>query len=133
MVHTCPVEVRFSDLDPYDHVNHAKYVEYCEMGRVAALSSVGISLDELKREGIQLVIAGIELTFHAPARLDDRLVVRSWMTDMGHASAIWHQEILCGERRIVTAVVRSAVCNAQGRPVRAPERLRLALDHLRAG
>ena len=33
MVHRFDVDVRWSDLDPYRHVNHATYLAYCDCKR----------------------------------------------------------------------------------------------------
>ena len=49
--HVTEHRVRFHELDPYDHVNHAMYVTYFEIGRVDALDAIGLGLDVMKAEG----------------------------------------------------------------------------------
>ena len=43
MAHRYPIKVRFYELDPYNHLNHASYVQYFEVGRVELLESIGIA------------------------------------------------------------------------------------------
>ena len=47
MTHRTSVSVRFAELDPYNHVNHAVYVTYFEVARTVALTSVGMALGTL--------------------------------------------------------------------------------------
>jgi len=44
MAHRYPIKVRFYELDPYNHLNHASYVQYFEVGRVELLESIGFGL-----------------------------------------------------------------------------------------
>ena len=41
MSHVATINVRFYELDPYNHVNHSVYVQYCEVARVEWLTDVG--------------------------------------------------------------------------------------------
>ena len=65
--HTTSLRVRFHELDPYDHVNHAMYVTYFEVGRVDALDAVELGLDRLKTEGYQFVVTKIDVRFRRAA------------------------------------------------------------------
>jgi acyl-CoA thioester hydrolase len=74
-MHTTDVKVRFGELDPYGHVNHAVYLSYLEAARVEALSAVGFGLDRLQREGLHVVVVDLRVRFHRPAVLGDTLTV----------------------------------------------------------
>jgi len=54
MSHRIPIKVRFYELDPYNHLNHATYVQYFEVGRVELLESIGSGLTTLQEQGIQI-------------------------------------------------------------------------------
>ena len=62
------LKVRHYEADAYEHVNHANYVHYLEVGRLEALESLGISLQEMRRQGYLIVARDLSVRFHAPAR-----------------------------------------------------------------
>lgn len=125
------LDVRFSELDPYGHVNHAVYLNYFEMGRIDALRAAGFSLAWLQEEGFHLLVVDVGVAFRAPAMLDDRLTVRSALSELRSASARWEQRILRGDEELASATVRTAITDRRGRPCRAPRGLREALQTLR--
>lgn len=110
--------VRFHELDPYDHVNHAMYVTYFEIGRVEALVDVDLGLDVLKNEGFQFVVTKVEVRFRAAATAGDDLVISTAVAKFARASTVWQQEIRRGEDLIATAEVTVAVTDRTGKPVR---------------
>ncbi|QBI20063.1 acyl-CoA thioesterase [Egibacter rhizosphaerae] len=130
-MHATELDVRFSDLDPYGHVNHAVYLTYCEIGRVAALEAVGMPLDRMQRDGFHVPIVEVLVRFEQPAVLGDRLTVTSVLTELRAASARWEQTISRGARTLATAWVRNAITDSDGRPCRGPAGLAEALDALR--
>lgn len=68
-VHT--LQVRFRDLDAYNHVNNAVYLTYFEEARIAFITAIGMrGLFSPERS---TVIAHAEIDYRAPAQLGDRL------------------------------------------------------------
>jgi len=112
--------VRFHELDPYDHVNHAMYVTYFEIGRVDALDAVDLGLDALKTKGYQFVVTAIEVRFRKAATAGEDLVILTGVGSFARASTTWHQEIRRGSDLIATAEVTVAVTDRSGRPIRPP-------------
>jgi acyl-CoA thioester hydrolase len=67
------------------------------------------------------VVRAMTLEFHAPARLDDQLLVSVSLLECGGASLHLAQRIECGPRLLVTAEVRIAALRASRfRPCRIP-------------
>jgi len=140
------LRVRFAELDPYRHVNHAVYVTYFEVGRVEALGDAGIDLARLQDEGWQLVLADLTVRYRRPAVADDRLVVESGLVEIGAATTRWRQRLLRsltagrpnggggasvdGEELLCTADVRTGVTDDRGRPRRIPTPMSAALRRL---
>lgn len=120
MTHRTPLGVRFSEVDPYQHVNHAVYVVYFEEGRTRALASVGLALEDLAAQGQQIVIVDLALRYRAPARLGDELVVETAVGEVRGASARFLQRVLRDDRVLVEADVRGALTDGAGRPIRLP-------------
>lgn len=128
--HVTEHRVRFHELDPYDHVNHAMYVTYFEVGRVEALESIGLGVDTMKSQGFHFVITQLTVRFRRAARSGDRLAIRTTVSEFARVSTVWTQEVRrlrdeqdeVGEL-IATANVRVAVTDTSGKPTRPPETL----------
>ena len=110
--------VRFHELDPYDHVNHAMYVTYFEIGRVDALDELGIGLDVLKAQGFQFVVTRIDVRFKKAATAGDDLGIETGVAKFARAFTIWGQNIRRGDDLIATAEVTVGVTDREGKPVR---------------
>jgi acyl-CoA thioester hydrolase len=117
------LKVRHYEVDGYGHVNHANYVHYLETARVEALEALGLSLDEMRRQGYLIVAAELAVRYHAAARAGDTLEVASRIREIRGARSVWVQEIreATRQRLLVTAEVVGAFMTEDGRPVRAPK------------
>ncbi|HEX9856166.1 MAG TPA: thioesterase family protein [Acidimicrobiia bacterium] len=121
------MRVRFYELDPYNHVNHAAYIQYFEVGRIDLLEAVGWGLNRLHGLGYHLVVTGLETRFLASARAHDEVVVETEVGEIRRASSTWRQRILRSDEVIAKQVVTAAVTDLDGRPTRFPEGLAEAL------
>lgn len=125
------INVRFYELDPYGHVNHAVYLNYFEVARIELLDSIGFGLSRLRDMGFHLLVVDAHVRYHAPAVDGDRLTVASELVELRRASARWHQRLTRGDELVATNEVRSAITDAGGRPTRPPAVLAEALQTLR--
>ncbi len=147
MAHLTTIDVRFAELDPYEHVNHAVYATYLEVGRTEALVACDVPLHRLAEAGYQLVVTRLDMTFHAPAVAGDRLTVATSVAKLRRASGTWRQQIhRCGDHAtgggdgavddrvdgdlLITGLITAAVTDSDGRPTRPPDWLFPALDPL---
>ncbi len=128
------VKVRHYEADGYGHVNHASYVHYLETARIEALEAVGLSLQDMRRQGILGVAAELSVKYHSPAGAGEALEIVTHVREMRGARTVWIQEIreATSRRLVVTAEVTGAFLTDTGRPVRAPAafRERLATLHV---
>jgi acyl-CoA thioester hydrolase len=129
--HTTELSVRFAELDPYGHVNHAVYATYFEVGRSEALESVGLPLHALTEQGYQFVVTELAIRFRRAVGAGDRLVVETVVADVGRASSRWSQRLLRQGELMATAEVRVGVTDRAGRPTRPPADLSDRLRPLR--
>lgn len=118
--HTTTVVVRFADLDPYDHVNHARYFTYFESGRIELLEEMGFGMDVMKKQGFQIVLVEVTARFHKPAVLHDRLVIETTVEEVGRATTRWRQQARRGDEVIASLDVKAAFTDSGGAPVRTP-------------
>jgi len=81
-VHT--LQVRFRDLDAYNHVNNAVYLTYFEEARIAFITAIGMrSLFSPERS---TVIAHAEVDYRAPAQLGDQLDIEVTVGEVRNTS-----------------------------------------------
>jgi acyl-CoA thioester hydrolase len=82
-MYSTPIELRFSDLDAYGHVNSAVYFTYLETARVKLFHDFFKGASE---QGIFTVVARAECDFKIPIMLYDEVIVTLWMAKTGKTS-----------------------------------------------
>ncbi len=132
MAHRYELDVRFYELDPYNHVNHSVYFQYFETARFALLADAGWSLHAMQEDGMVWVVVSLESKFLKPALGGDHLVIETEISDISRVTSTWRQRILRGEDVLVRQEVVGAITDLNGRPLRHPEAIKNALAPYRA-
>jgi acyl-CoA thioester hydrolase len=131
-MHRTTIAVRWAELDPYHHVNHATYLSYFEHARIVALDDIGWDMVTLERAGFRVVVVRVDVRFRAPATGGDRLEVVSAVTRVGASASTWDQRLVRDDETLVEATIEAACTDLAGRPMRMPEGLRTSLASLQA-
>jgi YbgC/YbaW family acyl-CoA thioester hydrolase len=131
--HHMRLQVRWSDLDPYGHVNHAAYLTFLEQARIAALEDIGWGMAAIAAAGFRVVVARAELTYRRPAVAGDELEIASAILELRPASSVWRQEVGRRGEVLVEARVTGACTDLEGRPRRVPAAFQEALRRLQPG
>ena len=128
-IHTLPVRVYYEDTDFSGFVYHASYLRFMERGRTELLRGLAGDQSDLHRDaaGLHFVVRRMAIDYVRPARMDDLLEVRTWTATMKGASMHLAQEVRRGDEVLVKAEVVVA-CVRDGRAIRLPDSLRLALS-----
>ncbi|MGD8279263.1 MAG: thioesterase family protein [Gemmatimonadota bacterium] len=71
------VRVRYAETDQMGVAYHTNYLVWCEIGRTEYMRERGLPYAELERQGVFLAVADAQIRFTAPARYDDRVLVRT--------------------------------------------------------
>ncbi len=88
-----PIRVYYEDTDAGGVVFYANYLKFFERARTEWLRSAGVSQERVTSEtGLIFVVRHTAVDYLAPARLDDRLVVRSRLVRLGRVSVQFFQE-----------------------------------------
>ncbi|MDH4117319.1 MAG: acyl-CoA thioesterase [Acidimicrobiia bacterium] len=119
--HETEIIVRFGDLDPYNHVNHARYLTFFESARIEALDEMGFGMNAMAAAGYQIVLVDLHAEFHVPAGLHDRLRIDTEVIEVKRATSRWRQTAWRGDEKVVSLEVKAAFVGMEGRPVRAPD------------
>ena len=81
--------IRFSDLDPYDHVSTANYATYFVDHRMAGLAkNLGWDLARLRTLPFMMWVRRLEIDFLRPARGDQDISITSFVRDFSGSDAI---------------------------------------------
>ena len=74
---SCDIEirVRYAETDRMGYVHHSRYAVFLEMGRTELLRQAGVSYRDMEDAGVFFVVARLSVSFKAPARYDDVLVL----------------------------------------------------------
>lgn len=124
------IKVRWSELDPYHHVNHAVYLTYLESARIEALDEMGFGMDRLREEACQIVVTEMSLRFLRSAVGGDMLDIETEVVEVRRASTRWRQTIQKEGEVFVTAELVGAITDLAGKPRRLPEAFGEALASL---
>jgi acyl-CoA thioester hydrolase len=122
--------VRYAETDKMQVVYHANYLVWCEIGRTDLIRRLGASYAEVEKLGISLAVVDATIRYHAAARYDDMIRVRTVLLDARSRSVTFKYTIENAETglRLVTAQTTLASVNPQGKLVSMPEQLRKSLE-----
>ncbi|WP_440765462.1 acyl-CoA thioesterase [Natronorubrum sp. DTA7] len=122
---TVSVPVRYRDLDPLNHVNHAVYASYLEIERTDYLEEVvGIAA-----ENISFVIANLEIDYRRPIVKGDDPTVSLRVARLGDSSCTMKYEISVGDEVAATAETTIVHIDSESkRPSPLPDEIREPIE-----
>jgi len=128
--HPLAVRVYWEDTDAGGVVYYANYLKFMERARTEWLRALGVHQEALRaQEGVQFVVADMQVRYLAPAKLDDLLTVTVSVAEQGRASMLLEQRVWRGDTLLAQGVVRVGCVDAQ---TLAPKRMPVSvLDAIR--
>lgn len=126
---TTEVRVRYPEVDRMGVVHHRVHFVWFEIGRTEWMRQAGLPYSRVESEGIYLPVVAAACSYHAPARYDEILNVRTTLRGMTAARATFEYRIERGADGALLAAgsTTHAAIDATGRPRRLPESLRRLL------
>ncbi|MDD5285013.1 MAG: thioesterase family protein [Desulfuromonadaceae bacterium] len=117
------IELRFSDLDAYGHVNSAVYFTYLETARVKLFNDF---FREVSQHGIFTLVARAECEFKIPITLYDEVIVTLWMSKTGRSSFDLEYRIHDGNEKTYATARTTMVCfdSIKNKTVAIPESIK---------
>jgi acyl-CoA thioester hydrolase len=126
-----PVRVYYEDTDASGVTYHANYLRWLERGRTEWLRALGLQQEGLRESlGAVFTVAGMEIEFRRPARLDDLLDVRTTVAALRRASIVFEQTLVrAADGEVLTRARVKVGCVGVGdfRPVPLPDALHQAI------
>jgi acyl-CoA thioester hydrolase len=121
------IRVRYAETDQMGVVYHSNYFIWFEVGRVELCRHLGFDYKEMEIEGDSfLVVADVHCRYKHPARFDDVLSVRTWVTQWQRRMVKFEYEIVdqLSSEVIATGHTTHVVCDRLGRAKSLPEKYR---------
>jgi acyl-CoA thioester hydrolase len=118
--------VRYAETDQMGVVYHTNYLVWCEVGRTDFIRSRGMSYADIERAGVGLAVSELSARFHAAARYDDMIRVRTTLAEIKSRSITFDYLITKAEtgERLVTARTALVSIDRSGRLVALPGSVR---------
>jgi acyl-CoA thioester hydrolase len=126
-----PIRVRYSETDQMGQAYYANYLVWFEAARGHLMRELGIPYGSIEAEGFFLPVTRFWARLVRPARYDDGLVVRLWISGLKSRAVDFHYEVRRGEVLLAEGGTIHISVDRQGRPVRLPERPLAALGDYR--
>ncbi len=122
--------VRYAETDQMGVAYHANYLVWCEMGRTDFIRQHIKSYAEVEREGVALAVSEANIRFHAAARYDELLQIRTTLTDVRSRALTFDYQIsrLADGERLASATTTLVALGPNHRPAALPADLRARLQ-----
>ncbi|MFQ5830731.1 MAG: acyl-CoA thioesterase [Candidatus Methylomirabilia bacterium] len=122
MTSTTPIRVRYKDTDCMRIVYYGNYLTYFEVGRVELLRQHGLPMSEVDGQ-LHLPVVEAFVKYVKPARLDDLLEVRCWISEKKRASFTFSYEIRNEAKQLIAQGFTRHACAdpANGKLIAVPE------------
>lgn len=128
MTHLFAIRVYYEDTDMAGIVYYANYLKYIERARSDWVRQMGIDQNAMREEGgVVFAVRRVEADYHAPAKFDDVLEVRTTVQTVTGARLVMEQQVMRGEDLLFSALVTIVCISEAGQPARLPANIRLML------
>ena len=128
---SCPIQIRWRDLDAFGHVNNAAFASYLEVARTDVWDQLFGGRSAME---IPFFVHRLEIEYRRPVTLDDDVIVWLRVGEMRGASFVFEYLVEAGGEIAAVAATRLAcVDNRTGKPLRMSDDLRATLRSLQPG
>jgi acyl-CoA thioester hydrolase len=115
--------VRYAETDAMGIVHHGSYITYFEEGRTNYARQRGSDYASFERTGHFLAVTEINARYVKPARYDQMLTIRCWLTEMKSRSLTFAYEIVAADTGdiFVTGYSKHICITHAGQVARLPD------------
>ena len=124
------LRVRYAETDQMGVVYHANYLVWCEIGRTDLIRAIGMPYAEIEREGVMLAVSDVTMRFHASARYDDPIRIRTQVTLVRSRAVVFSYRIEQADTNVLLVKASTALMSLSrdARPRTLPPGLRAQLE-----
>jgi len=124
MLHvTHSIRVRYAETDSMKYVYYGNYATYLEVARVELFRSLGISYDQIEKQGILMPVSDYKIRYFRPALYDQILKIETTIKELPKVRICFDYKIFNeSEEKISSASTTLFFLNAETRKIiRCPE------------
>ena len=114
-IYELEMKVRDYECDLQGIVNNANYQHYLEHTRHEFLTSVGVSFAALHEQGVDPVVARINMAFKTPLKSGDEFVSKLYMKKEGIKYVFYQDIFRKSDNKVVVKSTVETVCVVNGR------------------
>ena len=118
------LRVRFCETDLMGIVHHGSYLVYFEAGRVEWLRRRGVTYADWASRGVQLPVVEAHVSYKAPSRFDDLLLVDTTLAELRSVSMKFSYVIRREDTLIAEGFTRLGCIDAEHKLLRIPDHMR---------
>ncbi len=128
-LHDLKIRVYYEDTDAAGIVYYANYLKFAERARTEMMRAVGFEHAQVfEDKQTAFAIANVNVTYKAPAKLDDELVVKSQVLEIRGASMDMQQDIYKNDKLINEIKITLVCIDKNLKAVRIPQEVRDIFD-----
>jgi acyl-CoA thioester hydrolase len=118
--------VRYAETDQMGTVHHSAYIVWFEEGRSEWSRQLGRRYADFERAGYVLAVSEVYARYHAPAKYDQKVTVRTRASQVRSRSIRFTYEVLDADSgNLLVAGHTTHIClDRAGKPARIPEEWR---------
>ena len=123
--HETRFRVRYSETDQMGVVYYANYLVWMELGRAEYCRAAGIRYKEMEaNDGILLAVVDAHCRSRQPARYDEEIAVKTWVTRANRRMIEFAYEMREAQtnRELATGDTRHVFLGPDLKPVKLPEK-----------
>ena len=132
MIHTThSIRVRYAETDPMKYVYYGNYATYFEVARVELFRTLGISYDEIEKQGIWLPVSEYNIKYLKPALYDELLEIHTYIKKFPGVRIEFEYEIYNQSKQKLTEAKTTLffLDAATNKVVKCPEFLKEILEN----
>ena len=117
------IRVRYAETDAMGIAHHSHFIVWMELGRSDLLRNLGKSYAEWEAAGVRLPVNGVALTYRAPARYDELVLVRTAIKSASRRHLAFSYRIERDSTLLAEGESRHLVAGSDGRAAVLPEEM----------
>jgi acyl-CoA thioester hydrolase len=123
--HETSFRVRYAETDQMGVVYYANYLVWMELGRAEYCRAAGIRYRDMEvNDGVLLAVVEAHCRYLHPARYDDEIAVKTWVSKSSPRMVEFQYEIRNSQsrRQLASGETKHIFLSANMRPVKLPEK-----------
>ncbi|MGM9699963.1 MAG: acyl-CoA thioesterase [Prevotella sp.] len=104
--HQVPAQLRFTDVDPFGHVNNSVYFALFDMAKTQYVMQV---VGDTFLHTTAIVVANIQADFIAPIYYPDEIAIQTAVTHLGNKSFVFTQRAINVRTQEVKCICRTTM------------------------